>query len=333
MAGPINPHSEQKLLQPLDCGECEALFTEVLDHAEGIGRPLDSVQLMSFDAHVAGCAPCSGLLAEARRGHDWLRMLQREPVDPPTNLLSRILAQTSGKVSGQPSVKKSGVTPGSLAASMPTLPGQLFDFAAASAVEAPVAPKPVAPRTSKPWDRVNLVAMAGSARRNVSEPRFLLTAAMAFFSITLTLNLLGIHITQVRGADLKPGNLRRTVARSYSETTARVTRYYDNLRIVYELEARVREFRRNTDSLPEGGTRKPEAKPAGSSGPSSQRDDNTNRNDRLAGDPQNASPKRDEPEPARDAEIREVALRHPHALHNNSIENLKSNISCQRRFV
>lgn len=332
MAGPINPHPEQKLLQPLDCGECEALFTEVLDHAEGIGRPLDPGQLMSFDAHVAGCAPCSGLLAEARRGHDWLRMLQGEPVDPPTNLQSRILAQTSGAT-----VVARARMPGNLAASIPTLPGQLtektlLDFAAASAVEAPLAPKPVAQRTSKPWDRVHLAAMASGARRNVSEPRFLLTAAMAFFSITLTLNLLGIHVTQVRGADLKPGNLRRTVARSYSETTARVTRYYDNLRIVYELEARVREFRRNTDSLPEGGTRKQETKPAGS-GPSSQRDDHTNRNDRLAGDPQNASPKRDEPEPARDADIREVALRHPHALHNNSIENLKSRISCQRRFV
>lgn len=340
MAGPINPHPEQNF-QPLDCGACEALFTDVLDYADGAGAPLDPAQLAAFNAHVAGCAPCSGLLAEARRGHDWLRMLQQEPVHPPADLISRILAQTSGQTSAKSSsvtaVASSRVS-SNLASGLSPLPEPLsektlLDFASASAIEPAVAEKPVTPRGRKPWDGVNLVAMARSAGRNASEPRFLLTAAMAFFSITLTFNLLGIHVTQVRAADLKPSNLRRTAARSYTETTARVTRYYDNLRIVYELEARVREFRRNTDSLPEGGTRKQEAKPAGGGGPSSQRDNNTNRNDRLAGEPQNASPKRDEPEPARDADIREVALRHPQAFHNNSTENLKSHISCQRRFV
>jgi hypothetical protein len=325
MAGPTNFHPEQNL-RPLDCGQCEALFAEVLDQAEGRGAILDPTEFARFNAHVAGCSPCSGLLAEARRGHDWLRMLQEEPVLPPADLFARILAGTSGahssssvQVLAQPTEKSLVV-----AAGHPAI-----------GVTAPSAA--VAARGSKPWDRVNLVAMARSARRNLSEPRFLLTAAMAFFSITLTFNLLGIHVTQVRVADLKPSNLRRSISRSFTETNARVTRYYENLRIVYELEARVREFRRNADENPEGGTPKqPPAKPASGGGPSSQRDTNDgNRTDRVAGDKQTASPKHNEPEPAtvRDSELREVALRHPRAWQNNSNENLRLRASYQRRLV
>jgi hypothetical protein len=325
MAGPINFHPEQNL-RPLDCGQCEALFAEVLDQADGRGPMLDPAELARFNAHVEGCGPCAGLLDEARRGHDWLRMLHQEPVVPPADLFARILAGTSGAQN----------------ASSVQAPAQPIEKSLVAAAGHPaigvIAPSvSVVARRSKPWDRVNLVAMARSGRRNLTEPRFLLTAAMAFFSITLTFNLLGIHVTQVRPADLKPSNLRRSISRSFTETNARVTRYYDNLRIVYELEARVREFRRNADENPEGGTRKqPAAKPAGGGGPSSQRDTNDgNRTDRVAGDKQTASPKRDETEPATagDSDLREVALRHPRAWQNNSNENLRLRASYQRRLV
>jgi hypothetical protein len=325
MAGPINFHPEQNL-RPLDCGECEALFAEVLDQADGRGAMLDPVEFARFNAHVADCGPCSGLLDEARRGHDWLRLLQQEPVVPPADLFARILAGTSGAHNSS-----------SVQAPAQPIEKSLVAAAGHPAIGVIAPSASVAVRKAKPWDRVNLVAMARSGRRNLTEPRFLLTAAMAFFSITLTFNLLGIHVTQVRPADLKPSNLRRSVSRSFTETNARVTRYYDNLRIVYELEARVREFRRNADENPEGGTRKqPAAKPAGGGGPSSQRDTNDgNRTDRVAGDKQTASPKRDEPQPAPagDSDLREVALRHPRAWQNNSNENLRLRASYQRRLV
>ena len=312
MSGPTNFHPEQNL-QPLDCGQCEALFTEMLDQADGVGEPMDPVTTARFEAHVEGCAPCSGLFAEARRGHEWLRILQQEPVAPPVDLFSRILAKTS--LAATPAAAPSTAQ----VAGQPVLLATLE------------APTTLANR--KPWQNINLVAMANSARRTLGEPRFLLTAAMAFFSITLTFNLLGVHITQVRPADLKPGNLRRSISRTYTESTARVTRYYDNLRIVYEFEARVREFRRNADVLPEGGTRKQESKPA-PNGPSSQRD-NSNGNDHVAGQGQSESPKSDESEPALvvDASLREVALRTLQARHNTSNENLKLQASCPRRLV
>lgn len=319
MAGPTNFHPAQPL-RPLDCGECEALFTEVLDQADGMGELLDASTFARFNTHVAGCAPCAGLLAEASRGHDWLRMLQQDTINPPADLFARILAKTSGAASG---VSSSISENGTLA------------VAGQSSANLATQKESVTVSGSKPWQRINLVAMAKNARRTMTEPRFLLTAAMAFFSITLTFNLLGVHITQVRAADLKPINLRRSISRSFTETNARVTRYYDNLRIVYELEARVREFRRNADAEPEGTRRQQDAKPAGNGGPSSQRQTNDNTNNRVAGDGSTESPKRDDPQPAavRDSTLREVALRHPQAWRNNSIESFKFHPSYQRRLV
>jgi hypothetical protein len=78
----------------------------------------------------------------------------------------------------------------------------------------------------------------------------MMTAAMAFFSIALTLNLTGIKLTEVRAADLTPSRLRATLTRQYYSTNEQVMKYYENLRLVYEMEARVRELRRSTEAEP-----------------------------------------------------------------------------------
>src|ERR1700733_2289100 len=99
------------------------------------------------------------------------------------------------------------------------------------------------PRPS--WYRVMLPAV-----RQVLEPRLMMTAAMAFFSIALTLNLTGIKLTEGRAADLTPSRLRATLTRQYYSTNEQVMKYYENLRLVYEMEARVRELRRSTEAEP-----------------------------------------------------------------------------------
>jgi len=72
------------------------------------------------------------------------------------------------------------------------------------------------------------------------QPRFGATFAMAFFSITLMLNLAGVDL---RHLDLRPGALRSQAEHSYYATKTRVVRYYDSMRFVYELQARMRELR------------------------------------------------------------------------------------------
>ncbi len=95
------------------------------------------------------------------------------------------------------------------------------------------------------WHRVMLPAV-----RQVLEPRLMMTAAMAFFSIALTLNLTGIKVTELRAADFQPSRLRANLTRQFYSTNEQVTKYYKNLRLVYEMESRVRELRRTTEAEP-----------------------------------------------------------------------------------
>ena len=109
-------------------------------------------------------------------------------------------------------------------------------------------------------------AMALPWRRNFHETRLLMTVAMAFFSIALTLNLIGVKVSDLRLADLRPSTIGSTLSRQFYAARGSVVRYYDNLRFVYQLESRMRELRRTVETAP--GAVQPQkkqepAKPAG----------------------------------------------------------------------
>jgi hypothetical protein len=77
--------------------------------------------------------------------------------------------------------------------------------------------------------------------------RFATSFAMAFFSLALTLNLLGVRVSQI---DWHPSALRKSMVLEYTQIEARVQRYYDNLRIVYEVENRVQNLKRTNAPEP-----------------------------------------------------------------------------------
>jgi hypothetical protein len=89
--------------------------------------------------------------------------------------------------------------------------------------------------------------------RRFAEPRLLMTAAMAFFSISLTLSLCGIHLSNFRVANLRPTTVRSFMERRLTMASTPIIRYYDHLRFVYEVESRMRELRRTTENGGEGG--------------------------------------------------------------------------------
>jgi hypothetical protein len=74
------------------------------------------------------------------------------------------------------------------------------------------------------------------------QPRFAMSFGMAFFSLSVTLSMAGVKVSDLRHVDLRPSAIRRT----YYETTGRMVKYYENIRLVYEIESRVREFKRAT---------------------------------------------------------------------------------------
>ncbi len=128
------------------------------------------------------------------------------------------------------------------------------------------APRRILAARRPAWHRVMLPAV-----RQVLEPRLMMTVAMAFFSIALTLNLTGVKVTDLRAQDLPAFAAARQPYPEYYSTNEQVTKYYKNLRLVYEMESRVRELRRTTDTEPAPSPQQTPKPPArdGSGSPSS----------------------------------------------------------------
>src|SRR5207253_10940838 len=131
-----------------------------------------------------------------------------EEVDPPANLVHNILIATTGRESTR--ARKEGIS---------------WKEAAAG------------------WLRPIFTPAFAVAR----QPRFAMSFGMAFFSLSITLSMAGVKMSDVRNINLRPSAIKR----SYYETSGRVVKYYENIRFVYEIESRVREFKRaNTPAEP-----------------------------------------------------------------------------------
>jgi hypothetical protein len=161
-----------------------------------------------FNSHMASCAACTALFDEARRGCEWLGFLSAEP-EVPDGLVERILASTGpGHKSAQPVFAGAGELTSIPAWQQPGVMGQV---------------------------------------RRWAEPRLMMTAAMAFFSIALTLNLVGVRVTDIRLSDLRPTAIRSYMERHITMASVPFVRYYDHLRFVYEVQSTVREMRNQSD--------------------------------------------------------------------------------------
>ena len=126
-----------------------------------------------------------------------------EEVEPPANLVHNILVATTGRESTR--ARKEGIS---------------WKEAATG------------------WLQPIFAQVFAMAR----QPRFAMSFGMAFFSLSITLSVAGVKVSDLRHADLRPSALRRT----YYETAGRMVKYYDNIRFVYQIESRLREFKRAT---------------------------------------------------------------------------------------
>ncbi len=260
----------------LDCAAVELLWVEA---AEGSLAPTEAEQVR---AHTSECASCREKISRARKGREWLLVLKMEPLSPPSDLVAKILARTTGasETSHLPrwSMPKIPAEIDSRIADRYSLPGYSFpDSETAPVPGETVGDNRTLSRDGIPstpvWQRPSVVFL----RKTVFEPRMALVAAMAFFSISLTLNLVGVKLTRFRAADLEPQAMRRAVTRQYAQANARVVHYYENLRIVYEVESRVHQLRQAADSV-----QAPEKTgyPQGKRDPGASRDGQGHRGDR-----------------------------------------------------
>ena len=191
----------------------------------------------SFAAHARVCAICGPLLADAVAGQQWLKSL--EEVEPPPHLMNSILAATSGISSARLHAATSERRTTGIGG-----PARLW------------------------WDSFITPTAAF-----VRQPRFVMSFGMIFFSFSLALSAAGVKPSDVANINLRPSALKRT----YYTTQGKVVKFYENIRFVYEIESRVREFKKSTTPA-EPGPEKPNQKRKNNSDTSGQPDQKQERN-------------------------------------------------------
>src|SRR5215475_2445874 len=170
--------------------------------SQAIDGTLAGERLVAFEAHGRECKLCGPLLQEAESGHRWLKSLAE--IEPPEELVTNILLRTTGVV-----------------------PSRQRAAASASWMD-----------RVRGWGEAIFSPVVAVAR----QPRFAMSFGMAFFTLSVTLSLAGVRLSDVRRVDLRPSAIRH----SYYETQGRVVKYYENIRFVYEIESRVRQFKEAT---------------------------------------------------------------------------------------
>jgi len=173
---------------------------------DAIDGVLSGAGLERFQSHARVCRACGPLLAEAEAGRNWLKGLTE--VEPPASLVNNILASTTG------------------------VDTQRLRVVAR-------APQP----SISWWERTQASLFEGMLEpiwAVVRQPRFAMSFGMAFFALSVGLTVAGVKPKDISQISLRPAAIRLT----YYHTQARVVRYYENIRVVYEVEARFREVKR-----------------------------------------------------------------------------------------
>lgn len=172
---------------------------------EALDGTLAGPEMDRFQAHAQVCSTCGPLFSEIDAGRRLLKSLAE--VEPPSHMVNNILAATCGLDTTRLNAP--------VARSQPSWIGRL-----------------------QAW----LAPVFAPIYATVRQPRFAMSFGMAFFSISMALNLAGVKITDIRQVDLRPSAL----VRGYHMTSGRVVKYYENIRFVYQIESKVREFKRVT---------------------------------------------------------------------------------------
>jgi hypothetical protein len=174
--------------------------------SEALDEKLSGSKLEGFQAHARVCPVCGPLLSAVDAGRGWLKSL--EQVEPPAHLIENILVATTG-------IETFRLRANTIGRRKSSWLGRVRD-----------------------WADVMMTPVVAMAR----QPRFAMSFGMAFFSLSISLSLAGVKLSDIRHVDLRPTAIKR----NYYETSGKVVKYYENIRLVYEFESRVREFKRAT---------------------------------------------------------------------------------------
>jgi hypothetical protein len=109
--------------------------------------------------------------------------------------------------------------------------------------------------------RTGIAEQVNALLRTLRQPRFAYAVAMTVFSLSLIVNIAGFNLRHVNMQDLDPATWLYRANRAGHLLYARAERFYDDLRIVYEIESRFRNVQTENDNDQENQTNKPTSSP------------------------------------------------------------------------
>lgn len=165
--------------------------------SDALDGMLSTADDLRFQAHLAVCSGCAPLFRETEAGMKWLSALKEDEAEPPAMMVENILRATIG-----------------------------------------TSPIPIAAKETKSWwERLKETPVLSPVFHTVFQPRFAMGFGMAFFSITMLLNLAGVQVKKI--VDIRPAN----IVTAYYETSGKIVKYWENLRFVYKIETQIRDLK------------------------------------------------------------------------------------------
>src|SRR5580658_260840 len=99
-------------------------------------------------------------------------------------------------------------------------------------------------RVREPYERRSwLGGLFSEWLRPLLQPRFAMGMAMTIISFAMLGRCTGVQVQQIRPNDLNPVKIWENVEGRVIRTKDRAAKYYDNLRLVYEIRSRLNEIR------------------------------------------------------------------------------------------
>lgn len=173
-----------------NCAEFEILLCDAVDGT------LRGEQKAAFEAHRQSCAACDELAKDVLGATAFMERVAA--VEPPKELLTRILFETTGgKASKQ---------------------------------------------TNSSMARGGIRGYLSRLFRPVLEPRLAMGMVMTILSISMLAQVFGLEVRPMKASDLEPSRIWAGVEDTTHRQWSRVVKYYENIRVVYEIQSRLKEW-------------------------------------------------------------------------------------------
>jgi len=112
----------------------------------------------------------------------------------------------------------------------------------------------------------------------VLQPKFAMGMAMTILSFSMLGRFAGVPIRQIKPSDLEPARIWATLEDKAYRTVDRVKKYYESLRVVYEIQQTMNDWSgSNEDPLPPGSATQAAPARGADEGPIEQRPNQTDR--------------------------------------------------------